>query len=257
MSDWKPDLYLHFDKERTQPSIDLTMKIRMDRPQRILDIGCGPGNSTNVLKTRWPRAAITGLDSSNAMIAEAQAKYPTIEWVCADASGDLTRLGAFDVVFSNAAIQWMPDHERLLRRFFNMLNPGGVLAVQVPNVERMPVYTELVKLAASDKWRGRFIGFTNPRFIHGADFYYDIICGLSDTADVWETRYFHVMNAHADIVKWYSGTGLRPYLNRLNDDALCAEFQADFENVLRDAYPVQAKGRILFPFTRIFFMCSK
>jgi len=256
MSDWKPDLYLQFRNERTQPSIDLAMKIMAEKPRRILDIGCGPGNSTNVLRTRWPQAKIIGLDSSAAMIAEAKAKYPTIEWVCADASGDLAHLGRFDIVFSNAAIQWMPDHKRLLRTLFAMLNPGGVLAVQAPNVARMPVYIELRRLAASDKWKHRLTGLDRPHSRHGARFYYDIICGLSDMVALWETRYFHVMNTHADLVKWYSGTGLRPYLNCLADDALRAGFLADLETALRHVYPIQADGKILFPFTRIFFTCG-
>jgi len=256
VSDWKPDLYLKFAQERTQPSIDLAAKIRTDEPRRILDIGCGPGNSTNVLKARWPQAQVVGLDSSNSMIAEAKAKYPADEWVCADASGDLAQLGTFDIVFSNAAIQWMPDHERLLRHFFKMLNPGGVLAVQVPNTEFMPIYIELGRLAASDKWKGRLAGFTSSHSLHNADFYYNILCKLSGTVDLWETRYFHIMKSHADMVKWYSSTGLKPYLDCLKDETLRAEFLDDFEKALRKVYPVQADGKVLFPFTRIFFMCG-
>ena len=259
MSDWNPNLYLEFDRERTQPSIDLTMKIPLAQPQRIIDIGCGPGNSTNVLQTRWPQAEIIGLDSSQAMIAKAKSKYPALDWLCADAAGDLTGLGGFDLVFSNAAIQWMPDHERLLPNLFALLNTGGVLAIQVPDVALMPVYNELVRLATSDKWQGRFAGFNidGSRFTHNASFYYDIICKLSDAVALWETRYFHVMNTHADIVRWYSGTGLKPYLDYLPDDAPRAEFQTDFENVLRHSYPVQTDGKVLFPFTRIFFTVKK
>ena len=257
MSDWNPNHYLQFDRQRTQPSIDLVTRIMMDAPERIIDIGCGPGNSTNVLKIRWPRAEITGLDSSQAMIAEARTKHPDIGWVQADASGDLSQLGTFDVVFSNAAIQWIPDQERLLPKMFGMLNLGGILAVQVPDTEQMPVYIELNKLAASDKWKNRFIGMKSTHSVHNAPFYYDAICGLSNEIDVWETRYFHVMESHTDIVKWYSSTGLRPYLDCLKDDAPRAEFLEEFENALRDVYRIQADGRVLFPFTRIFFTAKK
>jgi len=114
MSDWQPDLYLKFGKERTQPSIDLAAKIGLDDPKRIIDIGCGPGNSTNVLKARWPRAQIMGLDNSEAMIDEARSKYPGMDWIYLDASGDLSGLGNFDIVFSNAALQWMPNQQILL-----------------------------------------------------------------------------------------------------------------------------------------------
>jgi len=257
MPDWNPDLYLEFERERTQPSIDLTMKIMLDQPRRIIDLGCGPGNSTKVLKARWPQAEIAGLDSSKTMIAEARAKDPAIEWICADASSDLSRLGSFDLIFSNAALQWMPNHERLLQNLFNMLNTGGVLAVQVPATARMPVRIELGKLAGSDKWKGRFTGLNPGVSIHGPEFYYDIVCGLSAEVEVWETRYFHVMNTHAAIVQWYSSTGMRPYLDCLQEDGLRAEFQTDLEHALKDVYPLQADGKILFPFTRIFFTIKK
>ncbi|MDR0478165.1 MAG: methyltransferase domain-containing protein [Desulfobulbaceae bacterium] len=257
MSDWNPNLYLKFDRERTQPAIDLTMKIMMDQPRRIIDIGCGPGNSTNVLMTRWPQAEIIGLDRSQAMIAEAKTKYPAVKWVRADASSDLTGLGRFDIVFSNAAIQWMPDHERLLPNLANMLNANGILAVQVPITDRMPIRIELDKLASSDKWKDHFLALHTQLSMHEPRFYYDIICRLSNEVDLWETQYFHIMNSHADIVKWYSSTGLRPYLDCLENDILRTGFKTDFENSLRLVYPIQADGRILFPFTRIFFTVRK
>lgn len=104
MSDWKPNLYLSFERERTQPSVDLMTRINLDKPYRIIDIGCGPGNSTNILKLRWPEAELIGLDDSEAMIQQAKEKYKDIKWVLADATGDLSSLGTFDIVFSNAAI---------------------------------------------------------------------------------------------------------------------------------------------------------
>ena len=257
MSDWDPNMYLEFDRERTQPSIDLAMRIKMDQPGRIIDIGCGPGNSTNVLKARWPRSVIIGLDKSSVMIAEAALKYPAVEWICADASDGLPRLGTFDIVFSNAAIQWMPNHKLLLHNLFNSLNPGGVLAIQAPDTGRMPVYTELVKLAQSDRWAACFADLSGAPSVNDAAYYYNIICNISDEIALWETRYFHVMDSHADIVKWYSGAGLKPYLDCLGDGPLQAEFMTDFKNALKTVYPIQPDGKILFPFTRIFFIINK
>ena len=253
MSDWQPDLYMRFGKERTQPSIDLTMKIAHDGPKRIIDIGCGPGNSTQVLRSRWPEAGIIGLDFSPTMIAQAKETYPETQWLCADASGDLSRLGGFDVVFSNAAIQWMPDQGTLLAKLFGMLNENGVLAVQVPCTKDMPVQTELMKLTSGEKWRRSFSDLADGYSKHEAEYYYDILCGLTREVELWETRYFHIMNTHADIVKWYSGTGLRIYLDCLKDDTVSADFLRDYETALKDVYPIQVDGRILFPFTRIFF----
>ena len=256
MSDWQPNLYLEFGKERTQPSIDLVTRIHIENPKRILDVGCGPGNSTNVLKARWSNVEIIGVDNSEAMIDQAKAKYPEMEWLCADASGNLSALGSFDVVFSNAAIQWIPKQESLLTKLFGMLNKGGVLAVQVPYTEFMPINTEIKKLTTTEKWKNYFTDMTSTHSIHTANSYYNMLCNLSEDIDLWETRYFHVMNTHADIVKWYSSTGLRPYSNCLKDSNTNAEFINEYENALKAAYPVQSNGKILFPFTRIFFIAK-
>jgi len=256
MSDWQPKLYLEFGKERTQPSIDLINRIDYDSPKRIIDIGCGPGNSTFVLKARWTEAEIIGLDNSEAMINEAELKYPAMNWLCADASGDLTSLGKFDIVFSNAAIQWIPNQKKLLTSVYGMLNKGGVLAIQVPCTKNMQIHTELDKLVSSAKWKGLFTDIATTYSIHTADFYYDILCDLSSEIDLWETDYYHIMNTHSDIMKWYSGSGLRPYFDCLKDEPVKTEFINEYENALKDAYPTQKDGKILFPFTRIFFIAK-
>lgn len=121
-------------------------RINLDKPYRIIDIGCGPGNSTNILKLRWPEAELIGLGDSEAMIQQAKEKYKDIKWVLADATGDLSSLGTFDIVFSYAAIQWMPNHPAHIKNMFKLLNKGGVLAVQVPYTEEMPIHTDLQKL---------------------------------------------------------------------------------------------------------------
>ena len=256
MSDWKPDLYLKFEKQRTQPAIDLALRIDISAPKRIIDIGCGPGNSTIALKNRWPNADITGLDSSPAMIAQASKEYSDINWFCADAAGDLSGLGRFDVVFSNAVIQWIPHHEELLPNLYSLLNSGGVLAVQVPNTTRMAVHLTLQSLVKSEKWRKRFLD-VDTHSVYSAPYYYDIVSKLSDHVDLWETNYYHVMESHRSIVQWYSSTGLRPYLNRLESASDQTDFLDEFENALKAAYPVQEDGVVLFPFTRIFFLVSK
>ena len=255
MSDWKPDLYLQFSKYRTQPAIDLVTRIGIESPKRILDVGCGPGNSTAVLKDRWPEAEITGLDSSAAMIAKASASDSGIHWVCADASGDLHPLGTFDVVFSNAAIQWMPAHDALLRSFFALLAPGGTLAVQVPDTSEMPIHIALQKLVNSGKWSLQPKGAVYSCF--SAPYYYDIVCSLSAETDLWETRYYHSLDSHHALVEWFSGAGLRPYANNLQSERDKADFLADFECALETVYPKQRDGRVLFPFHRVFFIVRK
>ena len=128
MTPWKPDLYLKFKKERTQPSIDLASRILVDRPKRIIDIGCGPGNSTEVVKKRFPDSEIIGLDSSESMIEKARSSYPEGEWICADAVS-YDDPDKYDVVFSNAALQWVENIEPLLLRLSGRLTEGGALAV--------------------------------------------------------------------------------------------------------------------------------
>ena len=257
MSDWKPNLYLEFGRERTQPSIDLVARIDYNEPKRIIDIGCGPGNSTSVLKMRWANAEITGLDNSESMISEAKSKYPDINWLQADASGNMTELGKFDIIFSNAAIQWISHQETLLVKLFSMLIKEGILAVQVPCTKDMHVHTELEKLISKDKWKNKFLNVASTYSINMPEFYYNILCNLTEEIDLWETNYFHIMNSHADIIKWYSGSGLRPYLDCLKDESINIEFLKEYEDALKDAYPVQSDGKVLFPFTRIFFMAKK
>ncbi|MCL2531131.1 MAG: methyltransferase domain-containing protein [Oscillospiraceae bacterium] len=257
MSDWKPNLYLAFEKERTQPSIDLVTRIEHETPARIIDVGCGPGNSTNVLRGRWPQAEILGLDSSQAMIEKAQRTYPDMNWLCADAAGDLSAFGRFDIVFSNATIQWIPNQEKLLANLFNLLQPGGVLAVQVPNTSHMSINIELQKLTSTAKWQPHFVAVSSSYSAHDEHFYYDILSELTDSIDLWVTNYCHVMGSHADIVKWYSGSGLRLYLDCLTDENIRNEFLQEYEQQLRQYYHTQKDGKILFPFTRVFFIAKK
>lgn len=256
MSDWKPELYLKFKKQRTQPAIDLVSRIDLTAPKRIIDIGCGPGNSTLTLKNRWPNAEITGIDNSPSMIEQAKKTDGDINWICADASDDLDGLGKFDIVFSNAAIQWMPRHEELLPRLFSLLDVGGVFAVQVPVTTQMPVHVSLQSIVQSERWSNKFSG-ENSHSTFSAPYYYDILSKLSRDIDLWETHYYHVMENHQSIVQWYSSTGLKPYLDRLESASDQTNFLIEFENALKFAYPKQVDGFVLFPFTRIFFIVSK
>ena len=250
--DWNPELYLAFEGGRKQPSVDLVARVDVTDPARVLDVGCGPGNSTAVLAGRWPDAEIIGLDSSTTMLDKARTTYPVGTWVQADATAGLGHLGTFDVVFSNAVIQWIPDQETLLRDLFALLRPGGVLAVQVPNTACMPVRTVLEELASQPRWRTRFddVAHTYP---HAPSYYYDVLSQLTSALELWVTDYLHIMPSHDALVQWYSGTALRPYLDHLTDDTEQAAFLAEYHDLLVPAYPPQPDGNILFAFHRIFF----
>ena len=257
MSDWKPSLYLKFEKERTQPAIDLVMKIEHENPVRIVDIGCGPGNSTSVLKARWNNSEIIGVDSSPAMIEQAQKTGENIDWVCADASSDLSNLGKFDIVFSNAAIQWIPNHEKLLSNLFELLNPNGILAVQVPDTTNMPFHTELKRFITTDEWKKFFVSLSNVYSANGYRHFYDILSDLSSHIEMWVTDYCHILNTHNEIVKWVSAAALRPYINCFNDERMKDKFLLEYENYLSKVYPKQRNNKIMFPFTRVFFIAKR
>jgi len=229
MSGWVPGQYLKFEAERGRPVTDLLGRVGLPCPARVIDIGCGPGNSTQFLAKRWPEAEIVGLDSDGAMLEAARKRLPALRWIECDATGDLSHLGKFDLVFSNAALQWMPDHERLIPGLFALLNPGGVLAVQVPHTNASPLH--------------RFLEQPMQRIEPGR--YYDILSGLTDSFDLWATTYFHVMDSHGDIIEWYRG---KPNFTEFPNDILAR---------VRELYPPQADGKILFEFKRLFFTAIK
>lgn len=257
INDWEPAQYLKFEKERTQPSIDLAARIRLAEPKRIVDIGCGPGNSTTILKKHWPKATIIGLDSSEAMLEKARETSAEIEWVHCDTADDLSFLGKFDVVFSNAAVHHMPNKPQVLARFFDLLNPGGSLAFQVPDTRELPFAVELQKLVQSEKWSRFFAMNEYPAIFHGYSYYYDILCGLSNDLEMWQTDYIQRMSDHAGIVEWYKGSGLRSYLSALPEESDRAGLLADYEKMLEKVYPKKKDGFVLMPMRRLFFIAYR
>ena len=250
--DWDSSQYLKFKAERTQPAIDLVNRINVDNPEKIIDIGCGPGNSTQVLAGRFPDAYIVGVDKSEEMISAAKKSYPNLDFNICDAGTELSQLDSdFDIVFSNACIQWIPDHANLITNMLNLLKRNGILAVQIPMNFNEPIHKIVSELTASGKWKKYFINPSVYSTLSQSE-YFDILSEISEEFHIWETVYYHVMKSHNDILEWYRGTGLRPYLDVLPDDKK-TEFEADFmENIVR-RYPKQKNGDIIFRFPRFFF----
>jgi len=249
---WNAARYLAFAGERTRAAHDLAARINVVSPSRIIDLGCGPGNSTAVLAEHWPEAEITGVDSSHEMLAAARAAHPAIHWL----EDDISRWAAsvadrFDVVFSNAALQWVPDHAALLPRLLTRVAPGGALAFQVPASSDFPAQRLIRELAAAPEWSPRFSA--KPRDWHSEPpgFYYDAVASGSARVDLWQSDYFHVMDGPEAIVEWYRGTGLRPFLDALAPGDR-ERFATEYLEALRPYYPPQSDGRILFPFRRLF-----
>lgn len=255
MFKWNSELYSKFLAERTQPAIDLSKRITTDNPQNIIDIGCGPGNSTKVLADMFPNSRIIGADFSEEMITQARSNYPDIEFIMFDAQNDFPKLTEkFDVIFSNACIQWVPDHKKLIAEMMNALNSGGTLAVQIPMNYSEPIHRIICELAESEKWSC----LSGSRVFHTltVEEYYDILSGLTDDFSVWQTTYCHSMPSHESIIEWYKGTGLRPYTAQL-DEQRAEEFVNDVLSEVKKAYPKQKNGSIIFRFPRFFFTAKK
>ncbi len=251
MGDWDPGSYLKFEDYRTRPSIDLLAHIRVDDPHNVIDLGCGPGNSTQVLRSRWPQARLVGLDCSAEMIAAAREAHPDQEWALGDIatwSGDTL----FDVVFSNAALQWVGDHEGLLPRLFGQVAPGGALAIQLPAVMYASIRGMIYEVADDPAWSSRMESARAALTIEAPHVYYDILAPLARSVDMWETEYQHVLDSPSAIIEWISSTGLRPFLDALDSDEECERFTAMLLERATDAYPFRSDGKVLFPFRRVF-----
>lgn len=253
MTDWNPALYLKFGNERTQPAYDLANRIPTENPERILDIGCGPGNSTDILAGRWPKAEVTGIDSSASMIEKARNDHPALRWIEKDAGKDLSDLGTFDIVFSNAALQWIPDHDRLIPHIFSLLKKDGILAVQVPNNGNSPMQTAARTTASSTKWK-KYFATDSFQIYDSPETYYSQISPLTAHVQFWQTIYYQIMASHESILEWSRATFMRPYLDSLPGDAERKTFEDDILQIITPAYPLQKNGKILFPFKRLFFI---
>ncbi len=247
MHSWNPKQYEKFLKERTQPSIDLSNRID-NEPMSIIDIGCGPGNSTHVLKQRFSNAHILGIDTSEHMIQTAKKSHSNIDFEVRDAK-DL--MNTYDLIFSNACIQWIDNHQELLPYLYRHLNPNGILAIQIPMNQEEPIH-QIIQRLVQGKWKEKI---TKPRIFYtlSESEYFDIASHLSNDFSLWTTTYMHRMPSLGSIVEWYKGTGLRPYLEQLNDDDQNIFIQ-DILRELEKAYPIQKNGEIIFRFPRLFMI---
>lgn len=256
MSDWNPEAYLAFADERARPIVDLIGRVPLARPRVIYDLGCGPGNSTAMLCQRFPKARVFGLDKSPAMIRKAKEQSLAANFQVSDiALWKVDR--AADLIFSNATLQWLPDHAQLMRRIIKDLKPGAVLAVQMPDNLMEPTHTSMREEAADPRWHGKLHTATTQRAtILAAHEYYDVLRHGASQVDIWRTTYFHAVEGHAGIAEFFGSTGLRPFL-----DPLSAAEQEVFLNgyTARVAghYSVASDGTVLFGLPRLFILVRK
>jgi len=250
---WDPRTYLAFASERTRPAAELLARIPSEYPRRVADLGCGPGNSTALLASRWPNASIEGVDPSEAMLEQARASSVRAHWVNADVATWMPERPC-DILFSNATFQWLDQHDVLLPRLMNQLEKAGVFAFQVPRNFDAPSHVLMRETAQHGPWAGslsrvRRMGVLSP------EQYYDLLSPHARQLDIWETEYLHVLEGEDPVFRWVSGTGLRPYADALEGQQREA-FLAAYRERLRQAYPRRSNGTTLFPFRRLFVVAQ-
>jgi trans-aconitate 2-methyltransferase len=255
MVTWDPNQYLKFSDARLQPALDLLMRVPLAAPHRVYDLGCGTGNVTRLLHRRWSGAEITGVDSSSSMIAQAAQDLPEMLWVQQDLESWAPKTSA-DLIFSNAALHWLPRHDVLFPRLMSYLEPGGVLAVQMPNNFSAPSHMLIAETARAGSWRNRLEPILRPAPVDSPSHYYQLLEPLARSVSVWQTEYFHALQGPDPVKEWTKGTWLKPILDALDvgDRAL---LEAQYAQRLRLAYPALASGVTLFPFKRLFLLASR
>ena len=246
---WDPDVYMKFAGERTRPAVELLARVRLASPSRVIDLGCGPGNSTALLAARWPNAKIEGLESSPEMLAKARLSGVQAKWIAGNVEW-WSPAEHYDVIFSNAALHWIADHHRLLPRLMGHVADGGALAFQVPQNFNAPSHTLMRETAERGHWAAKLMNARQVS-VQTPENYFDILLPFSQSIDIWETEYLQVLEGDDPVLAWVSGTGLRPFLQPL-DPGEREEFLADYRRRLHTAYPRRPDGKTLFPFKRLF-----
>ncbi len=251
---WSARLYSTFEAERTRPVRDLTAALPRTDARTAIDLGCGPGNSTEVLAARLPGAVVTGLDNAEDMVAAARQRLPALRFELADI-GTWQAAAPCDVILANASLQWLPDHDRLYPHLVRQLAPGGSLAIQTPDNMEEPAHRLAREVAASGPWAAKIGGVKHPPR-HDARFYYEVLKAHARHVDLWRTTYFHVLANAQAVVEWFKGSALRPYLGPL-DEAERAAFLERYLAAITEAYPAVADGTVLLPFPRLFMVATR
>lgn len=259
MADWNPALYRRFEDERTRPAAELLARVPLadlSSAAHVVDLGCGPGNSTELLVQRFPQAQVTGIDTSEAMLASARERLPGMAFEQGDIATWVPAV-APDLIYANAALQWVAGHETLVPRLFSLLAPGGVLAIQMPDNRQEHSHRLMREIAGQSPWREPIGDADSVRTeLATIGGYYDMLAREAAVVDVWHTVYQHVMPTAGAIVDWLRSTGLRPFLDPLNEE-LRASFLAEYERRIAEAYPERSDGNRLLSFPRMFIVAQR
>lgn len=251
---WNPQAYEAFADHRMRPAIDLLGRVALEAPRRIVDLGCGSGNVTLLLAQRWPRARILALDSASEMLAQAHTRSAAIEWQQAEL-GTWQASEAFDLVYSNAALHWLPDHATLFPRLAKAVAPRGVLAVQMPSNFSAPSHVMMHELALETPYRVHLERVLRPAPVLEANAYYALLAARFAHVDVWTTEYLQVLRGDNPVADWTRSTWLGGLLDAL-PGPLRDPFEAEYRRRMRIAYPKREDGSTLFAFRRLFMVAT-
>jgi trans-aconitate 2-methyltransferase len=252
--DWDPGQYARFATPRLRPALDLLQRLPALEPRRIYDLGCGSGEITRLLAARWPDAQVWGVDDSAAMLAAAP-QDSSVQWIRRPLQDFRASDGA-DLIFSNAALHWLPAHAQLMQSLAQQLRPGGVLAVQMPRNFDQPSHTLIAAAAREGPWRPRLERLIQPSPVGTARSYYELLAPFSCELDIWETRYLHILEGDDPVKEWTKGTWLRPFLEALDEPDRSA-FESAYARLLRGAYPRDSAGKTPFEFNRLFLVMRR
>jgi trans-aconitate 2-methyltransferase len=254
--DWSARQYLKFEDERTRPPRDLLAQVPLEHPQRVVDLGCGPGNSTELLIERFPGAQVVGLDSSPDMLAQARERLPKGTFMQADLATWVPQERT-DLLFGNAVFQWVPDHPRVLQRLLQALPESGMLAVQMPDNTDEPSLALMREVGSRGPWAAALATANAARGdLPRPGGYYDLLRPLCRHLDVWHIVYNHVMAGPQAITEWFKGSALRPFLSAL-DAGMRDDFVAAYTVEIAKAYPAQHDGKVLLRFPRLFIVAVR
>jgi trans-aconitate 2-methyltransferase len=256
LNDWNASQYLKFEDERTRPPRDLLAQVPLRQARMAVDLGCGPGNSTELLVDRYPEAKVVGLDSSKDMLQQARKRLPDCLFIEADLA-TWTPQEPVDLLFANAVFQWVPDHQVAMKRVIEGLPQGGVLAAQMPDNTREPSHILMQELASKGEWAN------NPGLAEAArgdlplpESYYDLFKPLCRRVEIWHTIYNHVMAGPKAIVEWFKGSALRPFLSAL-DGPTADHFLEQYTEEIARHYPTRSDGQTLLRFPRFFVIATR
>lgn len=251
---WNPQQYLTFEGHRLRPALDLLAHIPSDTPTRVVDLGCGTGNVTRILEQRWPGATVVGVDSSDEMLKKAREVESHIEWRQADLNHWRPQQ-RFDVIYSNAALHWLPDHPTLFPRLLSFVAPGGYLAVQMPGNFTAPTHTLVYEAARSGPWRDKLESRIKAPPVREPVDYHRLLAPYSEQLDVWETTYIQELTGENPVAEWTKGSWLKPFLDALEEPHR-SEFEAVYRRLILQAYPQGPDGKTLLPFRRLFMVAK-